>query len=206
MPENDLDPPCHPDANAERDDSPRCYSTDAAASEGLLPRFDGVDAPASALGDPLFALHRNAWSHWGYCGVPNQRKPVPAIRPCNPWWPSETVAQVCGEASVCYQSQLVEPEDCVLVDGTWRAVAGTDMAAPEDWIVDEPGTRQDPELRGCTNYATVAGKVDRARLLDCVRQLTAADQRGICIVGLDPPPQTNPPTGTSSDVCRARNR
>jgi hypothetical protein len=106
---------------------------------------------------------------------------------------------VCGRPAVCLRFEATTPEDCVFKDGRFRAIRGTDVTTPEEWIVDEPGTRQDPELRACRAWATDgSGALDDAKLLDCVHQLGAADQRGWCEDGFAG-------SGNSSDVCEAMN-
>lgn len=71
------------------------------------------------------------------------------------------------------------------IDGVRRAVRGSDMVDPEDWIVERPGTRQDPDLTSCRAYADEGeGDEERARRMrECVDALSAADQRGFCITG-----------------------
>jgi hypothetical protein len=172
-------------------------SIDAAAAGGRPPRYPSVDAPSSTLGDPLFSLDRNDWSLFGKCALNHVADPRTVHFACNPTWGSETIELVCGTIG-CLQDDAVVEDDCVFLDGVWRAIRGSDMKTPEEWIVANPGTRQDPELKGCTDYATVeTGVVDRVRLLDCVHQLGAADQRGFCIdiLGHVPPP----------DVCAEMN-
>lgn len=175
----------------------RCLSIDASAAGGRLPRYPDVDAPASEFGEPLFSLDRNDWSLFGKCALEPVREASAVHVACDPTWDSETIELVCGTIG-CLQDDAVVEEDCVLVDGVWRAVRGSDVSTPEEWIVDEPGTRQDPELEGCTDYATSSeGVVDPGKLLDCVHQLGAADRRGFCIDSVTQPP---PP-----DVCADKN-
>ena len=163
----------------------RCFSEDAAAAGGKLPDYPGVEAPASELGEPLFSFHRNQWSSFGRCTFEDLSVDE-VSHACNPSWTDEQIAAVCDEFEGCLRLDETNADDCVRVDGVWRAVRGSDVADPQDWIVDNPGTRQDPDLVGCTEWATVSGVVDDARLRDCVRQLTAADQR-------DTAPSSAPP-------------
>jgi hypothetical protein len=146
-----------------------------------------VNAPDAAKGEPLFSFERNDFSSVGRCPLGHAK--LEDVRPCNPTWDPVKVEQVCGKSQACSQVEPVALEDCVFANGRWRPIRGTDVATPDEWIVEEPGTRQDPELIACTEYATSSnGELDEAKLLDCVHQLGAADQRGVCdIVSYDPP-------------------
>lgn len=182
--------PCHP-SHFDRGASTSvvCCSDDPAAPGGAPPRFDAVGVGPPGAMTPLFAGPNNDEAEFGLCEfkrsspstsvIPGSSCPIP----CNPLWSQARIDDVCVLSSgpVCLQHVEVRPEDCIFVDGLWRPIRGTDVAAPEDWVVDEPGTRQDPELERCRAYATGgAGTIDSARLRDCVDQLTSADQRGFC--------------------------
>lgn len=206
--------PCHPSRfqRGHHGGAKVCCSDDPATARGLVPdyqaiRVDGTD-PAD-FGDPLFSGARALFSEWGQCVIPNFAPENVDLRtcprPCNPRWSQERIQAVCSPTSdfpaSCCPTIPTVPEDCVFIDGRWRAIRGTDVASPVDWITDSPGTRQDPELSGCHDWATLPdGRVDPERLRDCVDQLTAADGRGACGSGDCP--------GSDSDLvdpCEAMN-
>lgn len=197
--------PCEPSMfNAGRYGGQSCCSDDPAAANGLLPSY-AATPPDGGAGEPLFAELRNDLAAFGQCRVGEIEEMHvfdTCIRPCNPLWPAEDVVAVCGHGQPfmsCCQSVPTVLADCVTVDGVSRAVRGSDMAAPEDWVVAEPGTRQDPELTGCRDWATTENGFDDTRFRDCVSQLTSADQRGFCI------PVETCPSNEEIDPCRAQN-
>lgn len=211
--------PCHPRDFHQGDDDKVCCPDDPAAAGGLAPNYDAIDAPSASLGAPLFSATRAGWSEWGQCVVDGFSDADPDLagcpRPCNPRWPQDRIDLVCGGSADsvghdCCPSAPTSPEDCVLVDGRWRAVRGTDVATPEDWVVDNPGTRQDPDLSGCKDWATQTdGSLDVARLADCVARLSSADQRGFCdtlLPGMACPGAQDPGLLAAVDPCEAKNR
>lgn len=210
--------PCHPrhfDRGHHRERQV-CCSDDPATAMGRTPDYAALRLGGVAqalLGKPLFSAARSHWSEWGQCEPEFFDSTNPDLngcfRPCSPHWPDETIDIVCsGRAAperdddfTCCPSIPTVPEDCIFVDGRWRAIRGTDVATPADWVSDHPGTRQDPDLAGCRNWArTAQGGVDDARLRDCVAQLTAADGRGFCM-----PAPFECPDNPSVDPCEARN-
>lgn len=199
--------PCKPSAfHPGRDGGFSCCSDDPAASQGRLPAY-AVIPPADGLelGEPLFADLRNDLSAFGQCALGEVEAADvfdDCLVPCNPRWSHEDVVAVCGGGNPfmsCCQTVPTEPADCLNVDGLWRAVRGSDMSSPEDWVTSEPGTRQDPELAGCHDWAMVEERFDATRFRDCVSQLGSADQRGLCI------PVETCPVSEEIDPCLARN-
>ncbi|MEM6994462.1 MAG: hypothetical protein AAF721_28360 [Myxococcota bacterium] len=174
-----------------------CCSDDPASEGGALPNYANKEIPGART--PYFSGVNNALGTQGMC-VDRESVPrgaglleVSALDcpiPCNPTWSDEDIDIVCGEARHCCQTAPLEPEDCVLVDGQWRAVSGLDIAVQNedgtvvtDWKFGSHRTHQDPGGEACLQLAGSDTTSDI--YLDCVRQLTVADQRGFCI-GLDP--------------------
>ena len=199
--------PCRP----IKGDAGKCCSDDPAALDGLLPSYESTQAQAGQDGEPLFSAARGRWSEFGQCMLddysPRQSSLGGCPIPCNPTWDSVSVEAVCGPAKRCCATLPTQNEDCVLRDGVWRAVRGSDVASPNEWIVAEPGTRQDPDLLGCMDYARMSsGGVNDATLRRCVATLSAADQRGYCIDAAFGCPSDDPNMLPEVDVCAARNR
>jgi hypothetical protein len=211
--------PCHPGNFQRGADLKVCCPDDPAAAGGLPPDYDAVDAPDTALGEPLFSAARAPWSQWGQCvidGFSNEDVDLAGCpRPCNPRWSQGRINLVCGGSAEavghdCCPTVPTSLEDCVLENGRWRAVRGTDVSVPEDWVVDAAGTRQDPDLSGCTEWATSpSGSVDTGRLADCVANLSSADQRGFCdtlVPGTECPGAEDPALAAAIDPCEAKNQ
>lgn len=98
--------------------------------------------------------------------------------------------------SCCSYTQVDPDLDCVLDNGTWRAVTGEDVPTLTPWG-SQHSTNQDPDGSKCTIYASAGGTLDQAVYEDCVAQLTVADQRGFCSAPGDCPCQ--------EDVCGQKN-
>ena len=165
-----------------------CCSNDAAAELGELPQYVGFDVPGGS--QPYFADITNDLSRFGVCVRTDQ---IPAGNgltssgvercplPCNPTWNDEQIAVVCGPTWSCCQTHELRPEDCILDESTglWRAVTGHDIGTGTDWNPEAHVTHQDPAGIMCLSY--VEGDPDSPVFVDCIRQLTVADQRGFCM-------------------------
>ncbi len=163
----------------------QCCSDDAATLDGLLPAYRGEDGPGR--GAPLFSAENNELGAQGLCVAEGSIPPEVGLEngcplPCNPTWTEAQIHEVCGPASNCCQTDLVDPErDCVVdpETGRWRTVRGDDIfATPQltDWAEGAHATQQDPGGEGCREFAK--GDVEKQR--SCYRQLSVADQRGFC--------------------------
>jgi hypothetical protein len=122
--------------------------------------------------------------------------------PCNPTWGEGDIVTVCGSNRVCCQTVELEPEDCVLDAGTWRPVSGADIPALSEWRPGQHETHQDPGGQGCQTFAGQAGG---SQYLDCVAQLSVADQRGYCM-RLEPDQQCPTRQEMYVDACAALNQ
>lgn len=162
-----------------------CCSDDAAAQDGLLPAYKGADGPG--FGTPLFSAENNALGTEGMCIAEGAIPPEAGLEngcplPCNPTWTEDQIHAVCGPASNCCQTELVDPElDCILDPdtGRWRTIRGDDIFTdPQrtDWAEGAHATHQDPGGQGCREFA--GGDLEKER--SCYRQLSVADQRGYC--------------------------
>lgn len=155
-----------------------CCSEDPATVGGKLPNYymDGVND--DKYGTPLFSDINNVLSHWGYC-IDTSEFPSPLVNgcavPCNPTWPADRIAEMCGTASCCQFTELDPERDCVMDGDRWRTARGTDIPALSSWGMTHT-TNQDPFAAGCEAFAL--GDTDV--LVDCSNQLTVADQRGFC--------------------------
>lgn len=163
----------------------RCCSTDAAAQGGALPDYAGKNI--ANAGVPYFADANNGLGRWGMCvasaDIPAgsgliteaaENCPVP----CNPTWETSEIDVVCGASRVCCQAHELQPEDCVQdEDGNWRPVTGHDIGGLSTWAPGEHTTHQDPNGTVCSSL----GPPTSPEFIDCVRQLTVADQRGVCM-------------------------
>ena len=108
--------------------------------------------------------------------------------PCNPTWDAAWIDDVCGTSRVCCQTVELEPKDCVVDpdSGMYRPVSGEDIGASNgaggvitEWKPGSHSTHQDPNGSSC--LALAGGDRNNPTYLDCVRQLTVADQRGFCM-------------------------
>lgn len=198
-------PPCDP--TKEHKDGWICCSDDPAALGGGLPDYPFVDGD---VGAPLFSADKNDASSFGLCGQEPDKPRQIGNRigetidgycppPCNPTWTEDEIGHVCGSFSICCQSVSIEEDDCFFDGDIWRPIRGTDMVDPEDWANLPKGTRQDPDLTQCRNYAEGADDYEVA-IRACVDALTAADQRGFCVVDQGPDY-----CGQVEDPCAAMN-
>ncbi|MEM6292833.1 MAG: hypothetical protein AAGA54_16280 [Myxococcota bacterium] len=163
-----------------------CCSDDPAASGGGVPGYAslGIDG-----GVPLFSGANNTMGTSGLCiqvaelpGGSGVAEAGNCPVPCNPTWSDEDTVAVCGPNRVCCQTRVVQPEDCVLGDdGSWRPATGQDIATGlTTWSPAEHRTHQDPGGTGCATVAGTANVSDPA-FIDCIEQLSVADQRGFCM-------------------------
>lgn len=172
---------CSPRASGASEFS--CCSDDPAAVGGL-PEYTG----GSSGGTPIFSGSNNGVGTSGMCirlddlpagaGLPEAGNcPVP----CNPTWSDVEVETVCGGERRCCQTRQLQPEDCIQDDdGTWRPVTGADiLEATSNWAPDRHRTHQDPGGLGCASFAG-SSDVDDPAFVECLEQLTVADQRGFC--------------------------
>ncbi|MEM9456774.1 MAG: hypothetical protein AAGF11_21535 [Myxococcota bacterium] len=166
----------------------RCCSDDPAAAGGLAPDYQ--DKNISNAGLPYFSGNNNGFSRTGQCihvaAIAGQGLLEAAAAncpiPCNPTWPGETIADVCGPARVCCQTRAIEPKDCIEdpETGLFRPVTGGDIIATlTNWRPGDHATHQDPNGSGC--QALAGGDLQSPFFLDCVEQLNVANQRGFCM-------------------------
>lgn len=173
---------CNP--RSGRDGAYKCCSDDPAAPMGELPAYVGGPSGTAV---PYFSGNNNNLGTSGLCvnvdDIPAgsgllepaaQNCPVP----CNPTWSEDDVESVCGNSRVCCQTRAMEPKDCILDGDTWRPVTGADVITQESmWATGQHATHQDPNGIGCNAY----GGVEDDEFLDCVEQLSVANQRGFCM-------------------------
>lgn len=193
--------PCAPAASDhECPDNYVCCSDDPATSQGRVPNYFQSDVVDDRYGEPLFSAANNNLSHSGLCvGVGAFSSPFPSgcAVPCNPTWDAATIAEICGTTQECCAFTEVDPnKDCVLDNGTWRAVSGNDIPALTNWGPNHT-TNQDPDGSSCTILASRGGTLDPEALNDCIAQLTVADQRGFCLAPAECP--------CREDICAMKN-
>lgn len=162
-----------------------------------LPALEAQELGSGDWAEPLFAGNANARSRSGVCvkrgsealsikaGIA-QGCPIP----CNPKWSRGDVEKVCGvSGAACCQTVEVTPEDCVLDpdSGCYRPARGSDVYKKgsagqlSTWSGNAHRTHQDPNGVGCkTRYPGSGGK-DSPEFALCVKRLTTADQRGLCV-------------------------
>lgn len=156
-----------------------CCSDDPATVGGKKPNYykDGVND--DNYGTPLFSDNNNSLSTQGMC-VKTGDFQSPLINgcpvPCNPQWPAGTIAEICGTAQCCQTQELDPNKDCIMVDGRWRAVTGQDIIDKRTGWGGAHSTNQDANAAGCKVFSGGA----QASLLDCIGQLSVANQRGFC--------------------------
>jgi hypothetical protein len=177
-------PPCSPRASGGG--TWTCCSDDPAAQGGELPAYEGKGIDGTT---PIFSGGNNAIGTSGLC-VRTSDIPVgsgllePQAAncpiPCNPTWDAGSIATVCGGNRVCCQTQELQPEDCILDGDVWRPVTGEDIGNGTDWANNRHATHQDPGGVGCNVFAGGSGQGNPA-WVDCIAQLTVADQRGYCM-------------------------
>lgn len=210
------DPPgsCDPTSDdpcpSERDTQYICCSDDPAALDltaldsPALPAYEGHAGP----GWPLFSGGHNGASRWGTCIQVGSVPPSLALvedeaqgcpTPCNPSWAPADVETVCGDGTLCCQTNEIEATDCVfdptLGDaGCHRPARGEDIVGfggleLSDWAAGTHATEQDAGMVGCQAFVAglsdqqLAGNDPAEVLHACVRRLSVADQRGFCLGG-----------------------
>lgn len=170
---------CSPAKGGECPDGEQCCSDDPATVGGKKPNYymDGVND--ANYGTPLFSDINNALSTEGMC-VATGGFMSPLVNgcpvPCNPTWAAGTIAEICGTAQCCQTQELDATKDCLMVDGRWRAASGADVIAKVSGWGPQHSTNQDPFAEGCTVFS----QGDNNSLLDCIGQLSVANQRGFC--------------------------
>lgn len=191
-----------------------CCSDDPAAEGGALPDF--LQKNISGGATPYFAGANNALGSSGMC-VDRSRVPTAsglfesaALNcpiPCNPTWQPDEIDVVCGADRVCCQTTEIEAKDCVMGEDGLRPVTGADIGTLTNWAGAEHATHQDRNGSVCVALAVAAGAdaaafQDHPVFVDCIAQLTVADQRGFCIaLGAGEACPTAQPT--YQDACEA---
>jgi hypothetical protein len=172
--------PCKPiDGDAGCPVEHVCCSDDPATSQGRLPNYFQDGKVDDVFGSPLFSSINNELSHWGFC-IDVGEFPSPFANgcpvPCNPTWAPDQVEQICLGSQCCPFTAVDPDKDCILVDGRWRTARGQDIIDKLTAWGDVHATNQDPFAESCDLLANG----DQDALIDCIRQLTVADQRGYC--------------------------
>lgn len=174
-----------------------CCSDDPATSQGRLPNYWEDGKVDDVFGNPLFSSINNELSHWGFC-IDVGEFPSPFANgcpiPCNPTWSEDQLAPICQGSQCCPFTAVDPAKDCILDPdtGRWRTARGQDVIDKLTGWGDELATNQDPFADSCTKLANG----DQDALIDCIRQLGVADQRGYCFA--DPCPCVE-------DVCDQKN-
>ena len=161
----------------------RCCSDDPTTMGGGPPAYAGHNIPNGET--PLFSGPSNDLGTSGMCvrtsAIPSGSgllDPDGCPIPCNPTWDQEETDAVCSPGRTCCQTRVLDPNDCILVDGLWRPVTGADiLTGRSTWTPSSHATHQDPGGSGCDGIA--GGDMDV--FLACVETLTVADQRGYCM-------------------------
>ena len=206
---------CNPRTSGTSPTGHKCCSSDPSTADGALPAYEGLAIEGST---PLYADAANFAGTWGMCieaGMVPQGFGLLSAQgsgcpiPCNPQWGGADVEAVCGQGRTCCQTIELRPKDCVFDETTelWRAVKGTDIGnneitPPTIWNATAHETHQDPNGTICLAYA--AGDTQSTEFVECVRQLTVADQRGFCM-GLQVGQACPTSVPTYVDVCDAMN-
>lgn len=166
-----------------------CCSDDPATVRGKIPNYfmDGVNN--DKYGTPLFSDLNNSLSTQGMCVTLGFESPLinGCPTPCNPTWPEAVLNEICGPNVQCCQTQELDPaKDCILDGDRWRAATGKDVLAQRSGWGGQHTTNQDPNATGCKLFATGTpgaepmGKAQEDAFLDCIEQLSVANQRGFC--------------------------
>lgn len=181
-PEPELQNPsfrCNPAAGGGCPDDEICCSDDPATVGGKIPNYYMDGTNNDKYGVPLFSDINNSLSTQGMC-VATGDFMSPLVTgcpvPCNPKWEAARITEICGTAQCCQTQELDDVKDCVMVGGRWRAAKGEDVLNKLSGWAGSHTTNQDPFIEGCKVFS----QGDQAALLDCVEQLTVADQRGFC--------------------------
>lgn len=186
---------CNPRQSDNCPDTHYCCSDDPAAEGGSLPNYAQKNIGNSST--PYFSGSNNELGTSGMCvnrdDIPTGSGLLEPLAlncpiPCNPSWERDEIDVVCGASRVCCQTTELEAADCVMGDGDdgFRPVNGTDIGSLTTWNAAEHKTHQDASGVACTGFAIAAG-ADPAAVqmdpvfLDCIGQLTVADQRGFCM-------------------------
>ena len=179
---------CNPRQSENCPETHTCCSDDPATVDGGLPAYEGKGIAGS---EPLFSGAQNGAGTAGMCVRTDD---IPAGSgllefaaancpiPCNPSpaWSDADRNAVCGTNRVCCQTVELEPTDCVMGDdGVWRPVTGGDIPSRTNWGGDRHVTHQDPG--GSTCLARAGGDQMSDVFLNCIAQLSVADQRGFCM-------------------------
>lgn len=179
--------PCSP-AELEPGDCPTdyvCCSDDPATTQGRIPNYFQSGKIDDKYGAPIFSSNNNVLSYSGQCvEIGGFASPFAndCPVPCNPTWPADIQLEICGVTATCCQFTELDPDkDCVLDPDTnlWRAVTGADIPSLTTWGTLHT-TNQDPQGASCMLFASGGGPFDMDAFMDCVAQLTVADQRGFC--------------------------
>jgi hypothetical protein len=177
---------CQPNQESNCPDTHFCCSDDPAAVGGAKPNYVGKGIDDGAM--PYFSGESNGLGRSGMCvrtdDIAGQGLMELAAAncpiPCNPTWSDAWIDDVCGTARVCCQTVELEQNDCVMDQSTgmFRPINGDDIGVLSAWRPADHSTHQDPN--GATCSALAGGNTSDA-YLDCVRQLSVADQRGFCM-------------------------
>jgi len=166
-----------------------CCSDDPATANGDIPAYEGKGLNGST---PLYADAANGAGTSGMCVNRDEVPPGASLSsvagagcpiPCNPTWSDATVATVCPPMFICCQTVDLGPKDCVQEDGgPWRPVSGADIGndavvPATTWNAVAHDTHQDPNGTVCT---ALFGQ-GSAEWLECITNLSVADQRGYCL-------------------------
>ncbi len=191
---------CDPQQESNCPDTHFCCSDDPAAEGGQKPNYTGKNITESGM--PYFSGDNNGRSRSGMCvrvdDIAGQGLIEPfALNcpiPCNPTWPEDWIDDVCGAARVCCQTVALEDRDCINDGNEIRPARGDDIVAGRTaWRPADHVTHQDPNGAGCT--ALAGGDTESALFLDCIEQLSVADQRGFCMaLGVNQTCPTDQPT------------
>ncbi|MBL4684000.1 MAG: hypothetical protein JKY37_05380 [Nannocystaceae bacterium] len=179
---------CNPRQSDNCPETHYCCADDPAAVDGLLPNYLQKDIGNSS--SPYFSGVNNGLGTSGMCvnrdDIPTGSgllEPIAANCPipCNPTWVRDEIDIVCGATRVCCQTGQLEAADCVRDDEgePYRPVNGADIGGLTDWNAAAHATHQDAAGIECTGIAM--GDQTSDAFLNCIAQLTVADQRGFCM-------------------------
>ncbi len=179
---------CNPRQSDNCPESHFCCSDDPAAEGGALPNY--AQKNISGGSTPYFSGINNGLGTSGMCvnrdDIPTgsgllEPSAINCPIPCNPSWERGEIDVVCGASRVCCQTTELEAPDCVKgeSDDEFRPVTGDDIGGLTDWNAGAHATHQDPAGVACTGFAN--GDQSSSVFLDCIAQLTVADQRGFCM-------------------------
>ncbi len=176
-----------------------------------LPAYLGKNV--SNGGEPVFSGLNNELSRQGLCIDVAAGSGDPVLMetgvtgcavPCNPKWSGAEVDAVCGQNTICCQTEELGEKDCVLDGNTgcYRPAAGTDIGTNDNWGSSAHDTHQDPGGKGCEQFA--AG--DNSKKTACYDLLNVADSRGVCLTVIPNVVEACPlAKGSYIDACEQRN-